>query len=78
MQVSMPRAIPRSAEGGFTGNRLSPPLNSTTLSFAPGSSLMRLRTSTGMAIVNPRETVTVVMPTILACHALEVDTRFKP
>ena len=40
--VEMPRAMPRNAEGGFKGSRRKPPLNPTTMSFAPGSSFMRL------------------------------------
>ena len=74
MAGEMPRAMPRNAAGGLSGSSRSPPLNSTTISLAPGSSFMRRLTSSGITTWNFGETVTVVISINISYDGLCVDT----
>jgi len=72
-RVSMPRAMPRSAEAGRSGIRRSPPLNSTTIRRVPGFRRNRSRTASGMTTWNLGDTVTVFMSIILSYDGSTID-----
>jgi len=66
--------MPRKADGGFNGIKRRPPLNSTTISLARGSSFKRCRTASGITTWYLGETVTVFISITPSYGDQTVDT----